>query len=89
MLSEIGKHRPQILILGVFERGDGRADLEFLTKIKSAYPELQIVFNTSLGFLEDDALASGAAYFNLKSPNVTSLLKVVNEIAEKLEKENN
>ncbi len=81
LLKIIQKENPQVLILGV--RIPGYRYFDLLEQVKTVYPKLPVIFNTSLSELWEEAKQRGADYYSPKTADLTGLIEILKAIEER------
>jgi len=84
LLGTIKKEYPQALILGIKIPGFGPFDL--LEQVRAAFPNLPIIFNTSLLECWEEANARGADFYFAKTSDLTNLKEIIEMIEKNSQK---
>jgi DNA-binding NtrC family response regulator len=77
LLKSIAGNKPQVVILGVKISGYENEPLKLLEQIKDSFPDLPVIFNTSLGELWPQARAKGADFYSHKTSDLTELKEMI------------
>ena len=87
LLPTIEREKPGAIILGIKITGYGY--FELLEQVKAAYPQLPVIFSTSLTDLWVEAQDKGADFFDDKSGDLSNIKEIIERLDKKQKGEAN